>query len=60
MSGITSSDPILSRVRLADTLSLGYFTLLGTLSSDYKGLQYVFKQDCTCALPNLRQDDAYP
>ncbi|RPB20737.1 hypothetical protein L211DRAFT_791659 [Terfezia boudieri ATCC MYA-4762] len=39
MSGITSSDPILSRARLADTLSSGYFTLLGTLSSDHKGLQ---------------------
>ncbi|KAF8466401.1 Rapamycin-insensitive companion of mTOR, N-term-domain-containing protein [Kalaharituber pfeilii] len=39
MSGISSPEPILSRARLADTLSSGYFTLLGTLSSDPKGLQ---------------------
>lgn len=39
MSGITSPEPLFSTSRLADTLSSGYFAMLGTLSSDPKGLQ---------------------
>lgn len=38
MSGITSVEPVFSRARLADTLSGGYFALLGTLSSDANGI----------------------
>lgn len=38
MSGITSPEPLFSKPRLADTLSSGYFAMLGTLSSDPKGL----------------------
>lgn len=38
MSGITSSEPLFSKHRLESTLSYGYFTLLGTLSSDPNGV----------------------
>ncbi|KAK9241305.1 Rapamycin-insensitive companion of mTOR, N-term-domain-containing protein [Lipomyces kononenkoae] len=38
MSGITSAEPLFSKYRLETTLSYGYFTLLGTLSSDPNGL----------------------
>lgn len=38
MSGITSAEPVFSRARLSDTLSSGYFTMLGILSSDPNGL----------------------
>ncbi|ANB11878.1 Tsc11p [Sugiyamaella lignohabitans] len=38
MSGITSAEPLFSRQRLENTLSHGYFMLLGTLSSDPNGL----------------------
>lgn len=38
MSGIISQEPLFSQQRLKDTLSRGYFAMLGTLSSDPKGL----------------------
>ncbi|KAI5778923.1 Rapamycin-insensitive companion of mTOR, N-term-domain-containing protein [Geopyxis carbonaria] len=38
MSGIVSHEPLFSTARLNDTLSCGYFAMLGTLSSDPKGL----------------------
>jgi rapamycin-insensitive companion of mTOR len=38
MSGLTSSSPLFSANRLAETLCGGYFEILGTLSSDPKGL----------------------
>src|SRR5204862_399668 len=38
MSGITSPEPLFSKARLQDTLSSGYFTLLGVLSSHPNGL----------------------
>ncbi|KAI1907621.1 hypothetical protein LOZ61_006039 [Ophidiomyces ophidiicola] len=37
-SGITSSSPVFSPTQMTDTLSWGYFSLLGTLSSDPNGL----------------------
>ncbi|EEP76742.1 conserved hypothetical protein [Uncinocarpus reesii 1704] len=37
-SGLTSSSPVFSRSQMTDTLSWGYFALLGTLSSDPNGL----------------------
>lgn len=37
-SGITSSAPLFSPERLVDTLACGYFPILGTLSSEPKGL----------------------
>lgn len=43
MSGITSPEPLFSTSRLIGTLSCGYFAMLGVLSSDPKGLAYVFK-----------------
>ncbi|THX45207.1 hypothetical protein D6D11_07557 [Aureobasidium pullulans] len=39
MSGITSTTPLFSPERLADTLVGGYFAILGVLCSDQKGLQ---------------------
>ncbi|KAK2800888.1 hypothetical protein FQN51_005823 [Onygenales sp. PD_10] len=39
MSGLTSSSPVFSRNHMSDTLSGGYFALLGVLSSDPSGLQ---------------------
>lgn len=39
MSGLTSSSPLFSRTQMAETLSAGYFALLGTLSGDVNGLQ---------------------
>ncbi|KAF3491087.1 sterility protein Ste20 [Arthroderma uncinatum] len=39
MSGLTSLSPLFSREQMADTLSGGYFALLGTLSSEPNGLQ---------------------
>lgn len=39
MSGITSSDPLFSSHRLENTLTSGYFSLLGTLSGDPNGMQ---------------------
>jgi rapamycin-insensitive companion of mTOR len=39
MSGLTSSSPLFSRNQMAETLSGGYFALLGTLSGDPNGLQ---------------------
>ncbi|KAK9477400.1 Rapamycin-insensitive companion of mTOR, N-term-domain-containing protein [Lipomyces japonicus] len=41
MSGITSSEPLLSKHRLETTLCYGYFTLLGTLSSDPNGIAMI-------------------
>lgn len=38
MSGLTSSSPLFSREQMVDTLSGGYFALLGTLSSEPNGL----------------------
>ena len=40
-SGLTSSDPIFAPQRVADTLTGGYFTLLGTLSGDPQGLSMI-------------------
>ena len=37
-SGLTAMKPLFSKERIADTLSGGYFAMLGTLSSDSKGL----------------------
>ncbi|WEW59098.1 hypothetical protein PRK78_004567 [Emydomyces testavorans] len=37
-SGLTSSSPVFSRTQMTETLSWGYFALLGTLSSDPNGL----------------------
>lgn len=39
MSGLTSADPVLSKHRMVDTLTGGYFAFLGTLSSEPHGLQ---------------------
>lgn len=39
MSGITSTAPLFSPERLRDTLVAGYFSFLGVLCSDAKGLQ---------------------
>ncbi|KAI9820272.1 MAG: hypothetical protein M1827_005894 [Pycnora praestabilis] len=38
MSGLTSPSPLFSRSRLSETLTGGYFAILGVLSSDPKGL----------------------
>ncbi|PGH16641.1 hypothetical protein AJ80_05143 [Polytolypa hystricis UAMH7299] len=38
MSGLTSASPLFSRNQMQETLSDGYFALLGTLSSDPSGL----------------------
>lgn len=38
MSGISSPDPLFSKQRLENTLSSGYFSLLGTLSADANGM----------------------
>lgn len=38
MSGISSPEPLFSSQRLANTLSYGYFNMLGTLSSDPNGM----------------------
>lgn len=38
LSGLTSMSPLFSPERLSETLSGGYFTMLGTLSSDPRGL----------------------
>ncbi|KAK9458200.1 Rapamycin-insensitive companion of mTOR, N-term-domain-containing protein [Dipodascopsis uninucleata] len=40
-SGITSAEPLFSKHRLETTLSYGYFTLLGTLSSDPNGVAMI-------------------
>lgn len=39
MSGLTSMSPLFSAARLTETLSGGYFAMLGKLVSDPKGLQ---------------------
>lgn len=38
MSGLTSSSPLFSREQMSNTLSGGYFAMLGTLSADTNGL----------------------
>ncbi|KAL4948966.1 Rapamycin-insensitive companion of mTOR, N-term-domain-containing protein [Aspergillus filifer] len=38
MSGLTSTTPLFSKEHMANTLSGGYFAMLGTLSSDANGL----------------------
>ncbi|KAJ5081726.1 hypothetical protein NUU61_009990 [Penicillium alfredii] len=38
MSGLTSESPLFSRDQMANTLSGGYFAMLGTLSADANGL----------------------
>lgn len=38
MSGLTSSSPVFSKHQMSETLSGGYFALLGTLSSEPSGL----------------------
>ena len=40
-SGITSPNPLFSETRLTETLSGGYFAILGVLSNDAKGLQMI-------------------
>ena len=37
-SGLTSASPLFSPYKVSETLTGGYFTMLGTLSSDLKGL----------------------
>lgn len=37
-SGLTSASPVFSRSQMTETLSWGYFAMLGTLSSDPNGL----------------------
>ena len=41
LSGLTSAAPLFSGDRLSETLSGGYFTLLGSLSSNLKGLAII-------------------
>ena len=43
LSGLTSEEPVLSRKRIADSLTGGYFALLGTISSVPHGLQLMEK-----------------
>ncbi|CAI7600943.1 unnamed protein product [Penicillium pancosmium] len=38
MSGLTSASPLFSRDQMTNTMSGGYFAMLGTLSGDAKGL----------------------
>lgn len=38
MSGLTSTTPFFSPYRISETLTEGYFALLGALSSDPRGL----------------------
>ncbi|KAI0998862.1 Target of rapamycin complex 2 subunit [Podosphaera aphanis] len=38
-SGLTAQNPMFSRERLQETLCSGYFAILGTMTSDPKGLQ---------------------
>ncbi|EPS28863.1 hypothetical protein POX_f07939 [Penicillium oxalicum] len=38
MSGLTSASPLFSREQMSNTLSGGYFAMLGALSSDARGL----------------------
>ncbi|KAI9846768.1 MAG: hypothetical protein M1837_003617 [Sclerophora amabilis] len=38
MSGLTSTSPLFSPIRMSETLSGGYFAILGVLSSETKGL----------------------
>lgn len=38
MSGLTSSSPLFSKEQMSNTLSGGYFAMLGTLSADTNGL----------------------
>ncbi|KAI9791028.1 MAG: hypothetical protein M1833_001718 [Piccolia ochrophora] len=38
MSGLTSANPLFSPMRMAETLSGGYFAFLGIMSADSKGL----------------------
>ncbi|KAL4871897.1 hypothetical protein BDV12DRAFT_163315 [Aspergillus spectabilis] len=38
MSGLTSSSPLFSREQMSNTLSGGYFAMIGTLSGDANGL----------------------
>ena len=43
MSGITSSSPLFSQERVAETLTGNYFAILGALSSDPLGLQMLIR-----------------
>ncbi|KAJ6256105.1 hypothetical protein Dda_9197 [Drechslerella dactyloides] len=45
MSGITSADPLFSKVMLQDTLSSGYFLFLGVLSTDPSGIAELRSRD---------------
>lgn len=38
VSGLTSASPLFSPYRVSETLSGGYFAILGALSSDSRGL----------------------
>ena len=40
-SGLTSTSPLFSSYRVSETLTGGYFALLGALSSDIQGLQMI-------------------
>ena len=40
-SGLTSTSPLFSSYRVSETLTGGYFAILGALSSDPKGLQMI-------------------
>ncbi len=41
MSGLTAPSPLFSETRLSETLTGGYFAMLGVLSSDPRGLQMI-------------------
>jgi hypothetical protein len=40
-NGFTLSDPVLSKQRIAETLTYGYLEMLGTLSKHKEGIEYV-------------------
>ena len=52
-NGLTLSDPILSKRRIAETLTYGYLEMLGTLSKHKEGIEYV--QACFLSWVHSRQ-----
>jgi rapamycin-insensitive companion of mTOR len=52
-NGTPSSDPIFSKRRMEDTLTAGYFEMLGTLSKYPEGIEQVVSRFCEAYLFNI-------
>jgi rapamycin-insensitive companion of mTOR len=59
-SGLTAASPMFSKERLSETLCYGYFTMIGTLASDQKGLQLLDRWKIFNMVYHILKEQARP